>query len=736
MIKIISNSLTVSVYCKSYFIQNQKEEQMKTYSSEHIKNIVLVGHSGSGKTTLAECMLFESGAINRRGSIAEQNTTSDYNDLEHERGNSVFSTVMHAEWKDTKINIIDTPGMDDFAGEMIAAFKVADTGILVLNAAHGVEVGSEIVWEYTDHLKKPMILVVNHLDEEKSDFDNTVEQAKERFSKHVTIVQYPYNQGVDFNAIIDVLTMTMYTFPADGGKPEKKPIPEAEMAKAQELHNALIEAVAENDEGLMEKFFDKGTLEEDEVVKGMMLSLRHHDIFPVFCVSAKHNMGSGRLMGFIDKCCPSAAHMPAEKLTNGADLPCNSDNPTVAFVFKTVSEPHLGDMSFFKVCSGKISAGMDLNNTDTDYPERMTQLFILQGKKRENVQELMAGDIGATVKLKKTHTNNTLSVKGQQIQIEPIHFPEPKVHAAIEVKNKGDEEKMGLALHHIHEEDPTVEIDHNMELKQTIVKAQGELHLQVLRWKIEHSYGVKFDFVKPRIPYRETIQKPVRADYRHKKQSGGAGQFAEVHMLVEPWYEGMADPADLNVRGREEHPLKWGGKLVFLNCIVGGAIDTRFLPSILKGVMSKMENGPLTGSYVRDVRVSVFDGKMHPVDSNDMAFKLAGMMAFRNAFREADPKILEPIYDVTILVPGDYLGEVISDLQTRRGIVMGMDTDGHYQKIIARVPLAELYDYSGSLRSLTQGRGKYHRAFAEYAPVPFEVQQELMSSHKEELAEA
>lgn len=709
---------------------------MKTYSSEHIKNIVLVGHSGSGKTTLAECMLFESGAINRRGSIAEQNTTSDYNDLEHERGNSVFSTVMHAEWKDTKINIIDTPGMDDFAGEMIAAFKVADTGILVLNAAHGVEVGSEIVWEYTDHLKKPMILVVNHLDEEKSDFDNTVEQAKERFSKHVTIVQYPYNQGVDFNAIIDVLTMTMYTFPADGGKPEKKPIPEAEMAKAQELHNALIEAVAENDEGLMEKFFDKGTLEEDEVVKGMMLSLRHHDIFPVFCVSAKHNMGSGRLMGFIDKCCPSAAHMPAEKLTNGADLPCNSDNPTVAFVFKTVSEPHLGDMSFFKVCSGKISAGMDLNNTDTDYPERMTQLFILQGKKRENVQELMAGDIGATVKLKKTHTNNTLSVKGQQIQIEPIHFPEPKVHAAIEVKNKGDEEKMGLALHHIHEEDPTVEIDHNMELKQTIVKAQGELHLQVLRWKIEHSYGVKFDFVKPRIPYRETIQKPVRADYRHKKQSGGAGQFAEVHMLVEPWYEGMADPADLNVRGREEHPLKWGGKLVFLNCIVGGAIDTRFLPSILKGVMSKMENGPLTGSYVRDVRVSVFDGKMHPVDSNDMAFKLAGMMAFRNAFREADPKILEPIYDVTILVPGDYMGEVISDLQTRRGIVMGMDTDGHYQKIIARVPLAELYDYSGSLRSLTQGRGKYHRAFAEYAPVPFEVQQELMSSHKEELAEA
>lgn len=709
---------------------------MKTYSSEHIKNVVLVGHSGSGKTTLAECMLFESGAINRRGSIAENNTVSDYNDLEHERGNSVFSTVMHAEWKDTKINIIDTPGMDDFVGEVIAAFKVADTGVLVLNAAHGVEVGTEIVWEYTDHLKKPMLLVVNHLDEEKSDFETTVEQARERFSKHVTIVQYPYNQGLGFNAIIDVHTMTMYKFPSDGGKPEKLPIPEAEMAKAQELHNALVEAVAENDDKLMEKFFEKGTLEEDELINGMMLSLRHHDIFPVFCCSAKHNMGSGRIMGFIDKCCPSAAHMPAEQLTNGADLPCNANNPTISFVFKTVSEPHLGDMSFFKVCSGKVTAGMDLMNVESNTGERMTQLFILQGKKRENVTELMAGDIGATVKLKKTHTNDTLAVKGQNVEIVPIHFPEPKVQAAIEVKNKGDEEKLGLALHHLHEEDPTVMIDHNMELKQTIVNAQGELHLQVLKWKIEHSYGVQFDFIKPRIPYRETIQKAVRADYRHKKQSGGAGQFAEVHMLVEPWYEGMPDPADLNIRGREEHDLKWGGKLVFYNCIVGGAIDTRFLPSILKGVMSKMENGPLTGSYVRDVRVCVYDGKMHPVDSNDMAFKLAGMMAFRNAFREADPKLLEPIYDLTILVPGDYMGEVISDLQTRRGIVMGMDTDGHYQKIIARVPLSELYDYSSSLRSLTQGRGKFTRAFNEYAPVPFDVQQELMSAHKEELAEA
>ncbi len=709
---------------------------MKTYSSEHIKNVVLVGHSGSGKSTLAECMLFESGAINRRGSVADNNTVSDYFELEHERGNSVFSKLMHVEWKETKINIIDTPGMDDFVGEVISAFKVADTGLLVLNGANGVEVGTELIWEYADHLKKPMILIINHLDEEKSDFENTIDQAKERFGRKVTVVQYPYNQGLDFNAIIDVHTMLMYKFSTDGGKPEKLPIPESEMAKAQELHNALIEAIAENDEGLMEKFFEKGTLEEEEMIKGMMLSIRHHDLFPVFCVSAKHNMGSGRIMGFIDKCCPSAAHMPPEKLTNGADLPCNANNPAIAFVFKTMSEPHLGDMSFFKVCSGKVTTGMDMNNTNTNNAERFTQLFVLQGKKRETVNELMAGDIGATVKLKKTHTNDTLAVKGQEVAIEPIHFPEPKVQAAIEVHNKGDEEKMGIALHHIHEEDPTVEIDHNMELKQTIVNAQGELHLQVLKWKIEHSYGVKFDYIKPRIPYRETIQKSVKADYRHKKQSGGAGQFAEVHIIVEPWHEGMADPKDVTVRGREEHALKWGGKLVFYNCIVGGAIDARFLPSILKGVMERMVNGPLTGSYVRDVRVSVFDGKMHPVDSNDMAFKIAGMMAFRNAFREADPKILEPIYDLEVLVPGDYMGEVIGDLQTRRGIVMGMDSEGHYQKVIARVPLSELYDYSSTLRSLTQGRGKFTRRFSEYAPVPFEIQNQLMAAHKEELQEA
>ena len=709
---------------------------MNDHDSKHIKNVVLVGHSGSGKTTLAECMLFEAGAINRRGSIAEKNTVSDYSELEQERGNSIFSTVMHLDWKDTKINIIDTPGMGDFVGEVISAFKVADTGVMVINAANGVEVGTELIWEYADHLKKPMLFVANHLDEEKADFDSTVEQAKDRFGRKVTVVQYPYNQGLDFNAVIDVLNMVMYQFGPEGGKPEKLAIPDEEKDKAMQLHNELIEAIAENDEGLMERFFEKGTLEETDMQKGLLISIRNHELFPMFCCSSKHNMGSGRIMGFIDYCCPSAAHMHPEKLTNGADLPCNVANPTVAFVFKTVSEPHLGDMSLFKVCSGTISTGDDLVNTSTGNTERISQMFLLQGKKRVTIDKAVAGDIAATVKLKKTHTNNTLAAKGQDVEVQPIHFPEPKVIAAIQVHNKGDEEKMGLALNHIHEEDPTITIDHNMELKQTLITAQGELHMAMLKWKIEHLYNIQFDFIKPRIAYRETIQKAVRTDYRHKKQSGGAGQFAEVHMLVEPWYEGMPDPPDLTVRGREEHPLKWGGKLVYYNFIVGGSIDNRFLPSILKGVMEKMENGPLTGSYVRDVRVCVFDGKMHPVDSNDMAFKTAGMMAFKNAFREADPKILEPIYDLEVLVPATMMGDVMGDIQTRRGIVMGMDTDGHYQKINARVPLVELYDYSSSLRSITQGRGKFTTRYAEYAPVPFDLQQKLLAEHQEELAEA
>jgi len=705
---------------------------MAEFDLKHIKNIALVGHSGSGKTTLAETMLFESGMINRRGSIEEGNTVSDYTEIEKERGNSLFSSVMHANWRGFKINIIDTPGLDDFVGEVVSALRVADTAVLLLNARFGVEVSSELQWEYIEKYKTPTIIAVNQLDTEKADFDLTVEQAKERFGNKVTVVQYPLNQGNDFDTIIDLLKMTMYKFPAEGGKPEKLPIPDSERERADRMHNELVEAIAENDEGLMELYFEKGELDEDEMRKGLKSAMISHDILPLFCLSAKKNMGSGRLMGFIDNVAPSANEMPPEKLSNGEELPCDPNGKTAIFIFKTISEPHLGEMSFYKVESGVLSIPKDLENSQTKSTERINQLFAMQGKNREAVDSMDAGDIGATVKLKNTHTNNTLHDKGFDVTIEPIDYPEPQIRMAIKPARKGEEEKLAQALHHLQDEDPTIRVEQSQELKQTIVYGMGELQFYILQWKMEHLYHIKAEFEEPRIPYRETIQKKVDTSYRHKKQSGGAGQFAEVHMRVEPYQEGVTPPpSDFTVRGKDEIDLPWGGKLVFYNCIVGGAIDNRFMPSILKGVMEKMEEGPLTGSYVRDVQISIFDGKMHPVDSNDAAFKTAGRMAFRNPFREANPKLLEPIYEVEVLTPEDVMGEVMSDLQTRRALIMGMDTEGHYQKITARVPLSELFKYSSALRSVSQGRARHTRKFAEYAPVPADVQQKLIAEYEE-----
>lgn len=706
---------------------------MATYDLKHIKNIALIGHSGSGKTTLAETMLFESGMIKRRGNVEEGNTTTDYTDIEHERQNSIFSSMAHADWRGYKINLIDTPGYDDFVGEVISALRIADTSIMVLNAQFGVEVSSELLWEYTEQFQTPTLIAINQVDHEKADFDRTLEQAKERFGQGVTVVQYPLNQGTGFDSIIDLLKMTMYTFPADGGKPEKLPIPDSEREKADRLHNELVESIAENDEGLMELYFEKGELDEDEMRKGLKLAMIKHELFPVFCLSAKNNMGSGRMMGFIDNVAPSANEMPPLPLTNGETLSCDPNGKKALFIFKTISEPHLGEMSFFKVSSGTVKAGDDLINSKTGNVERINQMFVMQGKSREPVDSLEAGDIGATVKLKNTHTNNTLAEKGSDIEIQPIEFPMPRMRAAVSTQGKGDEDKLSIALHHLIDEDPSLRLEQSQELRQTILHGQGEMQLAIVKWKLENLYKLNIEYSEPRIPYRETIQKEVRTSYRHKKQSGGAGQFGEVHMLVEPYYEGMPDPADLSVRGREEHELPWGGKLVFYNCIVGGAIDTRYLPSILKGIMEKMHNGPLTGSYVRDVRVCVYDGKMHPVDSNDAAFKTAGMMAFKQAFKEADPKILEPVYRVEVLVPDDIMGDVMSELQTRRAMILGMDADGHYQKIIAKVPLSKLYRYSSTLRSLSAGRAKHTRAFEEYAPVPFEEQQELIAKHTEEM---
>lgn len=708
---------------------------MPEFDTSHVKNIVLLGHAGSGKTTLAECMLFEAGIINRKGSVAENNTVGDYHELEQERGNSIFSKLMHTKWRGYKINILDTPGYDDFVGEVLSALRVADTGVMLLNAANGVEVTTDVIWEYTEKFRTPMIFAVNKLDQDKADFNKTVQQAKDHFGSKVTVVQYPRQEGAGFHEIIDVLRMTMYKFKDAGGKPEKHPVPDDERAKADELHKELVEAVASNDEALMEKYFDKGELDEDEMKEGMKKAMINHDIFPLFCLSAERNMGSGRLMGFIDNVCPSANEMPPQKTISGDALPCDANGPACIFVYKTVSEAHVGDLSYFKVFSGTIKTGMELVNESNGVTEKINQLFLLEGNKRLPVNELVAGDIGATLKLRNTHVNNTLHIKGRNYELPPIEFPSSNMTVCIEPVNKGEEEKLAQALHQLREEDPTLIVEVSQELKQTLIHSQGDMHLAVAKWKIENIHKVPVKFSKPRIPYRETIRKAADANYRHKKQSGGAGQFGEVYMRIEPWYEGMSEPAGLTVRGRDVYNLDWGGKLVFYNCIVGGAIDARFLPSILKGVMEKMQEGPLTGSYVRDVRVSVYDGKMHPVDSNDISFKIAGLQAFRQAFQQADPQVLEPINQVEVLCPEDLTGAIMGDLQSRRGIVEGMDTEGHFQKIIAKVPLAEMHDFSSSLRSITQGRAKFKMHFDSYQPMSYDMQRKLSEEYNKSSAE-
>lgn len=702
---------------------------MKTYDEKHIKNIVLLGAAKSGKTTLSETMLFEAGIIHKRGTVEEANTVSDYHEIEYERGSSVYATCMHTEWRDYKINIIDTPGLEDFIGEVIASIRVCDTALLLLHAQYGVEVGTELIWDYVDKYRKPTILAVNHLDNEEANFNKVVDDARRVLGNAVTIMQYPVNQGIGFNSLIDLLKMTMYRFPADGGKPEKLPIPDSEKERAEQLHNELVEKAAENDDTLMERYFEKGSLDEDEMRQGLKIGMLKHQVFPVFCLSAKRNMGSGRLMGFIDNVAPSAIEMPPEITEGGEPVPCDPAAPACLFVFKTLLEPHIGRLTFFKVLAGEIKAGQELVNEKGNTTERLNQLFIADGKNRNPVDRLRSGDIGCTLKLKNTLTNHTLNDKAFTGQVDPIHFPPPKVRTAIEARNKGDDEKLGEVLAEVHMEDPTLEIEYNRELKQVILHGQGELHLAVTKWRLENIYKMQVDYLPAKIPYRETIQKPAQASYRHKKQSGGAGQFGEVYMKIEPWYEGMPPFKEHPVRDTEEIALTWGGKLVFNNCIVGGAIDGRFLPSILKGVMEKMQEGPLTGSYVRDIRVSVYDGKMHPVDSNDISFKIAGMMAFRDAFHQASPQLLEPVYDVETTAPDTMSGDIMSELQSRRSIITGMDTLNSSQVIKARTPQAELDKLYAALRNITQGKAKIKAQFAEYAPVPGELQKKLSEEY-------
>ena len=705
---------------------------MKVYQTNRIRNVAVIGNVNSGKTTLTEAILFEGKVIDRRGTVEAKNTVTDYHVIEHERLNTVKTSMAYAEWADYKINLLDTPGIDDFVGEVLAALKVAEVSLMVINAQNGVEVGTEIYWRWTKQRNAPVMFVVNQLDHDKANYDEFLKKAHEFFSNKILTVQYPLNFGKEFNSIIDVLSMEMYKFPENGGKPEILPIPEAEMAKAEDLHNQLIEAAAESDESLMEIFFDKGTLTSEETFKGIKTGIMGRNLFPVFCVSARKNIGVQKLLDYITQVVPAPNEAGAAITVEGKAIPYDSSKPATAFVFKTTYEEHLGELSFMKVCSGEITEGLEMENYDTGSKEKLTQLFVVAGKKREKVEKLEAGDIGATIKLKNTKTNNTLNVKGQNIKIEPILLPDPKFRTAIKAKNSSDDEKLAGILNKMHADDPTFIFEFSKELKQMLIHGQGELHINIAKWHLDNEFKLDVEFLAPKIPYRETITKQALADYRHKKQSGGAGQFGEVWMMVEPYEEGKPDPEKgvYNIRGKDEIALPWGGKLVYYNAIVGGVIDARFLPAILKGLMEKMEEGPLTGSYARDIRVTVYDGKMHPVDSNEISFKLAGRNAFAKAFKIAGPKLLEPVYKVEVYLPEERMGDVMTDLQGRRAMILGMEGEGVYQKILAKVPLAEMNKYSTTLSSLTNGRASYTMKFDEYAQVPPDVQEKLLKEYE------
>ncbi len=708
---------------------------MKVYDEKHIKNIALVGAHKSGKTTLAETMLFEAGLINRRGTVEAKNTVSDYHEVEHQRETTIFATPLHTEWRNYKINIIDTPGLDDFIGEIASTMRIADTVAVVVNAIHGVEVGTEIIWNYIDKIGKPTLFVVNQIDHLNAHFDDCFLSLKNAFGKNVMLLQYPIKIKGE-QAIVDVLKMKVYKFGPEGGKPEKLDIPAEEMEKAEALHNELVEKAAENDEQLMELFFEKGTLNEEEMREGIKQGMLHHELFPVFCVSALMDMGSGRLMGFIDNVAPAASELKPEQSLEGDEIKSDPTKPVALFVFKTLFEANLGQVSFFKVKSGEIKPGDKVVNSRTGEEQTINQLYIMDGNKREPVLKLSSGDIGAAIKLKQTETNDTLHAPNKKISIQPINFPEPRISKAIMPLHKKDEERMSEVLRKIHSQDPTLLVAFNSEVRQLLVSCQGELHLSVIEWILLHEYGVEVEFAAPKISYRETIQRSASASYRHKKQSGGSGQYGEVHLKIEPYTEGMPEPQGLSLRGKEEIALPWGGKLVFYNCIVGGVIDLRFLPSIRKGIMEVMENGPITGSYARDIRVMVYDGKMHPVDSNDIAFKIAGGHAFKEAFLNANPRLLEPIQDLEVKVPEDLMGDIITDLQGRRSVILGMEGAGHYQVIKAKTPQAELYQYSTTLRSLTQGKGSFTNKFSGYSHVPQNIQDELLKAHKAATASA
>lgn len=714
---------------------------MKVYKTDQIRNVALIGNAGSGKTTLAEAMLFEGGVINRRGEVTAKNTVSDFTQVEQDYGNSVYPTLLYAEVGGRKINILDTPGMDDLCGGIVSSLYVADMALITVNATSGVEAGTESALRHADAAKKPLMIVVNQLDHDNSNYESALEECKNTCGNKVTVIQYPVDAGPGFTSIIDVLKMKMYKYGKDGGKPEILDIPASEADKAEELHNQLVEMAAENEEALMELYFDKGSLTEEEMRKGIKLGIASRGMYPVFCTCAKKNIGVGRLLEFIGNNAPAPNEVKTIPVVSGKEVAMNESEKPSLFVFRTSVESHVGEITYFKVMSGKVTEGLDLINSNTGNKERLSQIFASAGKNREKVDELVAGDLGCTVKLKETKYNHTLSVKELECKFQPVVFPKSRITIAVKAENDTDDEKVGEVLSKIKYEDPTFVIEYSKELKQLLVHAQGEYHINVLKWFFDHVHKIAVNYLTPKIPYRETITKAAQADYRHKKQSGGAGQFGEVHLIIEPFEEGTEakkmfkfgdKEQKLSIRDEQVIALPWGGKLIFLNCIVGGSIDARFLPAILKGIMEKMEEGPLTGSYARDIRVYIYDGKMHPVDSNEISFKLAGRNAFSKAFKNAGAKILEPIYDLNVYTPSDRMGDVMSDLQGRRAMIMGMGSEKGLEKISAKVPLKEMFKYTTSLSSITGGRGMFSMDFDNYEKVPADVQDELLKAYAAE----
>lgn len=713
---------------------------MKTYQTSNIRNVVLLGSSNSGKTTLAEAMMFEGKVIDRRGTVETKTTVSDNTEVEQLYQRSIYSTPLYTEFMENKFNIVDTPGSDDFIGGVVSAFKIADAGILLVNAQQGVEVGTEIFKRYAEQYNMPLILGVNQLDSEKANWEGTLDSLRQTFGRKLVVIQFPINPGAGFNGFIDIIKMKMFIFTDDNGTRETHDIPEEYAETAQAFLAELTEVAAENDEALMNKFFEDGTLCREDILKGLNLGFVAGTMNPVFCLSAKKDIGVKRIMEFFINVAPSPAR-DKDLLTNGEELPCDASAETAIFVYKTAVEQHLGEVAYFKVMSGKLVEGQDLVNPENGAKERLTSIFAVAGKKKEKVTEMVAGDIGCTVKLKSVKTNQTLCSPTAEWVFAPIEFPQSKFRTAIKAKDEKDEEKLGEILNKAAAEDPTIRVRYAKELKQTILSGQGEHQINILKWHINNIHKMEVDLFAPKISYRETITKVATASYRHKKQSGGAGQFGEVHLLIEPYVEGAPEnnrfkvdgkEMVLNIKGKEEYTMDWGGKLVYYNCIVGGAIDARFMPAILKGIMEKMEEGPLTGSYARDIKVYVYDGKMHPVDSNELSFKLAARNAFKEAFKIANPKIMEPVFNLEVLVPADYMGDVMSDLQNRRAIIEGMDTVKGFQVLKARVPLAELYKYSTSLSSLTSGMATFSMDYAEYVSVPSDVQDKLLKAYTEE----